>query len=283
MKVNGWKWLPFATDVTKPEVIKDLADNKKIVQEGFHKMGWDFVESVFYRNPEMLGPEVLSVHNQDWVTKGGLDFIDSQKKDEPFFLYFATTIPHWPTEPKRAWDANPLATADGFLDDTLHVQPARATIPARLKEAGLEGKEKESLLWLDDAIGAIMNKLEKKGLLENTYVFFFNDHGQDAKGTLYQGGVLNPSIIWKSGGLKSGEKNYTKVSNVDFAPTILDLAGLEYSKYKFDGKSFSSVLNGNSKEIHESLFFEMGFTRAVIKGKYKYLALRYPEFRLSGI
>ncbi len=281
MKVKGWTWLPFDTDVTKPEIKEILRKNKELVQKGFRKMGWDFVESVYYRNPEMLGPEVLSVHNQDWITKGAFDFLETQKKDEPFFLYFATTIPHWPTEPKRSWNANPLATADGFLEDTLHVQPPRHTIPERLKKVGLLGNNRENVLWLDDAIGAVLNKLEEKGFLDNTIIFFFNDHGQDAKGTLYQGGILDPSIIWKKGGLKSGKKNYTKISNIDFAPTILDLAGIDYSKYSFDGKSFKSVLEGDPSEIHESLFFEIGFTRAVIKGKYKYLALRYPEFALK--
>jgi len=281
MKVKGWKWLPFDTDVSKPEVKEILTKNKKLVQEGFKEMGWDFVESVYYRNPEMLGPEVLSVHNQDWLTKGGIDFLESQKKEEPFFLYFATTLVHWPTEPKRSWNANPLATADGFLDDTLRVQPPRHTIPERIKKAGINGNNSENVLWLDDGIGAIMKTLEEQGMLENTYVFFLSDHGQEAKGTLYQGGIHNPSIIWHYGGLKSGKKNYTIVSNIDFAPSILDLAGIDYSKYPFDGVSFKKVLEGDSSAVHESLFFEMGYTRAVIKGDFKYLALRYPEYALK--
>jgi arylsulfatase A-like enzyme len=281
MKVKGWTWLPFDSDPTKPEIKKILAENKKLVQKGFQEMGWDFVESVYYRNPEMLGPEALSVHNQDWITKGGVDFLESQQKEKPFLLYFATTIPHWPTEADRSWNANPLATADGFLDDTLRVQPPRRTIPERLKNANIHGNNSENILWLDDGIGAIMKKLEEKGLLENTYVFFMSDHGQDAKGTLYQGGISNPSIIWHFNGLKCGKKNYTRISNIDFTPTMLDLAGIDWKKYNFDGVSFKNVLQGDTSEIHESLYFEMGYTRAVIKGKYKYLALRYPEYALK--
>ncbi len=281
MKVKGWTWLPFDTDPTKPEIKKILAKNKKLVQKGFKKMGWDFVESVYYRNPEMLGPEALSVHNQDWLTKGGIDFIDSQDKDKPFFLYFATTLVHWPTEPKRSWNANPLATADGFLDDTLHVQPPRHTIPERIEKAGIHGNNSENVLWLDDGIGAIMKELEKKGLLENTYVFFLSDHGQEAKGTLYQGGIHDPCLMWKKGGFKSGHVTEPRVMNIDFAPTILDLAGIDWTKYGFDGKSFKKVLEGDTSEVHESMYFELGYTRAVIKGKYKYLALRYPEYALK--
>jgi arylsulfatase A-like enzyme len=281
MKVKGWKWLPFDTDPTKPEIKKILEKNKKLVQEGFKKMGWEFVESVYYRNPEMLGPEALSVHNQDWLTKGGIDFIDSQDKERPFFLYFATTLVHWPTEPKRSWNANPLASADGFLEDTLHVQPPRHTIPERIKEAGIHGNNSENVLWLDDGIGAIMKELEKRGLLENTYVFFLSDHGQEAKGTLYQGGIHDPCLIWKKGGFKPGHTIETPVQNVDFTPTILDLAGIDWKKYGFDGLSFKKVLEGDTSAVHKTMYFELGYTRAIIKGKYKYLALRYPEYALK--
>ncbi len=281
MEVDGWVHLPFDADPNKPDIKEILKKNKELVQQGFHKMGWDFAESVYYRNPEMLGPEALSVHNQDWITKGGLDFLDTQDSEQPFFLYFATTIPHWPTEPKRSWNANPLATADGFLDQPLQVQPSRQSISRRIKEAGLEGTGRENILWLDDAVGALLKKLEEKGFLENTFIFFLSDHGQDAKGTLYQGGILNPMIIWKSGGLKCGAKSDVRNANIDFAPTMLDLAGVDFRQYDFDGVSFASLLNGDTAEIHDSLYFEMGFTRAVIKGKWKYLALRYPQFALD--
>ncbi len=281
MKVKGWTWLPFDTDPTKPEIKKILARNKKLVQEGFKKMGWDFVESVYYRNPEMLGPEALSVHNQDWITKGAIDFIESQDKDKPFFLYFATTLVHWPTEDKRSWNANPLATADGFLDDTLHVQPPRHTIKERVDKAGIHGNNSYNVLWLDDGIGALVDALEKNGFLDNTYIFFLSDHGQEAKGTLYQGGIHDPCLVWKKGGLKAGHIAKTRVMNIDFAPTMLDLAGIDYTKYGFDGTSFKSVLEGDTSEVHKTMYFELGYTRALIKGDYKYLALRYPEYALK--
>jgi len=57
--------------------------------------------------------------------------------------------------------------------------------------------QRANVLWLDDALGALLDKLREHGLEKNTLVFFFNDHGQRAKGTLYQGGVRNPSIIWR--------------------------------------------------------------------------------------
>ncbi len=278
---EGWKQLAFDADLNDPQNMETLRKNRELVQTAVKSVGFDYAESIYHKNPENTGAEALSVHNMDWITKGAIDFIEAQNKDQSFFLYFSTTLPHWPDQPERSWNGNPLATSDGFLEKPLNVQPARETIPQRLKEAGIDGDNKENLLWMDDGIGAVLKKLEDKGLLDNTIVFFFNDHGQDAKGTIYQGGILNPSIIWKKGGFKCGSVSKIKISNVDFGPTILSLAGVNYKKDQFDGKSFAHILNGIKEPVHDSMFFEMGFTKAVIKGKYKYLALRYPQFALD--
>jgi arylsulfatase A-like enzyme len=66
------------------------------------------------------------------------------------------------------------------------------------------------------------------------------------------------------------------VTNLDFAPTILELAGAAAPADAFDGRSFRAALQGRSEPIHETIFFELGFTRGVRKGDWKYLALRYP-------
>jgi arylsulfatase A-like enzyme len=146
-----------------------------------------------------------------------------------------------------------------------------------LSEAGINRWPAENLLWLDDAVGAVLDRLEKHGVLDNTIIFFFNDHGQAAKGTLYQGGVSDPSIVWRSGGFAAGAESEALVSNIDFAPTILDYAGAPVGADELDGRTFRGVLGGQTEEARETLYFEMGFTRAVRAGDWKYLALRYPE------
>ena len=65
------------------------------------------------------------------------------------------------------------------------------------------------------------------------------------------------------------------VSNIDFAPTMLDLARIGRPG-DMDGVSFLPVLEGRAEQIRDSLFFEMGYTRGVMKNQYKYIALRYP-------
>ncbi|MFC1569409.1 sulfatase [bacterium] len=267
----------YDLDPKAPEVKQKLEENSEKIKSAIHNIGFDHVSHVYHNNPNFIGLKELAVQNLDWITQGGVEFID-QAKDQPFFLYFATTVPHYPNEPERSWNANPLISADGYLDEPPDVMPPRQTISERIKKAGLEGNDKENVLWVDDSLGALIKKLEEHQLMDNTIIFFFNDHGQNAKGTIYQGGVHNPSIVWKKDGFPCGSICETQVSNVDFAPTILDMAGSNTSTVKFDGRSFYPALNGQKQQIHDVLYFELGFVRGVRKGDWKYIALRYPEY-----
>jgi arylsulfatase A-like enzyme len=278
IEVTGQSTFPdFNADPRTLEIEKKIKENYKKVVQTIMERGFDYAGGIYHNNPWAVGVDEMAVHNLDWITESGLDFIE-QNHDRPFFLYFASTIPHGPGNAERSWNADPKITAGGFLEKAPDVLPARHTIPDRIERAGLKDKRKENLLWLDDALGALINKLEEHDVLGKTIIFFFNDHGQLAKGTLYQGGIFNPSIIWKADGFPCGNINDVKITNVDFAPTILDLAGVGFQVGDFDGHSFKEVLDGKSVQPEKSLYFELGFGRAVIKGKYKYYALRYPEY-----
>lgn len=278
IEANGLKGFPdFNADANEPEIKKRVEDNYKKTRQAILDNGFDYAEGIYHNNPDFIGVKELAVQNMDWIAEAGVNFIN-QNKNNPFFLYFATTIPHGPTNAARSWEANPKITATGYLDEAPNVLPARNTLTKRLREAGITEQQKENVLWLDDALGALIQKLEEYNILDNTIIFFFNDHGQKAKGTLYQGGLLNASIIWKSRGFKCGNKSQAKISNVDFAPTIIELAGGENMDNKFDGNSFKSVLESKSFQSRESLYCELGYARAVVKGDYKYYAVRYPEY-----
>lgn len=268
-------------DPNDPAVKKHLLFAYQSLQNSIKKVGFDFADGLYNDNPDWLGIKALASQNMDFVTEAGVRFID-QYKNDPFFLYFATTLPHQPNDPEHSWNADPRITPLGFLDKPLNVQPARATLPQRLKEAGLAGKGKENLLWLDDALGALISELKRTGKLDNTIIFFFNDNGQKAKGTLYEGGIRTQCIIWKSKGFKSGKTCDAQVTNVDFLPTILELAGQKKTGGICDGVSFASALNGEKASKRQTMYFELGYAHAVVKGNYKYLALRYPQWAIDN-
>ncbi|MCG8581740.1 MAG: sulfatase-like hydrolase/transferase [Bacteroidales bacterium] len=277
-EVEGWKDVPLTADASSKKVMKQQLANYKATQKAYHACGYDFAEGLYYENPDFNGPRALAVHNLDWSAEAALNFIN-KTGNQPFFLYFATTLPHGPLKAERAWNADRTIVPTGKLDKAPDVLPDQTTIPKRLKEAGKKLNDRlANLLWMDDALGALIDGLKTNGVYDNTIIFFFNDHGQFAKGTVYQGATSNPSIVWQSKGFKAGHINNTLVSNVDFTPTILDLASEQYDKDAFDGQSFANVLKGHQAEARESLYFEIGYSRGVRKGKYKYLAVRYPKW-----
>ena len=282
IEVPEWVKVPLQADATDPKVLEHLRIDNEYLIQAYHNAGFDFADGLNFDNPDYNGPLSLAVHNLDWITEHALDFLD-QAKDSTFYLYFATTIPHGPEEADRAWNADRTIIPYGRLDKAPDVLPAKETIPQRLIEAGLakEGhipSAKANILWLDDCLGAVLDKLEQNGQLDNTIILFFNDHGQDAKGTIYQDGVLDhPSIVWKKGGFPVGNVTNTLIQNIDFTPTLLDFAGVDIDDKGFDGVSFKRVLEGDTTELHPSLYFEMGYTRGVLKNNFKYIALRYPD------
>ncbi len=278
VEVNGLHQFPdFDADVRNPENRAHLVANHEKVRRAMQQAGFGHADRVYHNNPNFLGLRDVAVQNMEWITEGGVNFI-AQDHNRPFFLYFATTVPHGPTDKPRSWDADPLMSAVGVLDKAPDVQPARETIPTRLAAAGLPVDDHTAnLLWLDDAVGALLNQLEASGHLDNTIIFFFSDHGQMAKGTVYQGGVHNPSIVWRAGGFPTGARNSSLIHIVDFAPTILDMAGVADHATSFDGESFLPYLNGQSQDPGRALYFELGYARGLRIGDWKYLAIRYPE------
>ncbi|MDF7824065.1 sulfatase-like hydrolase/transferase [Pontiellaceae bacterium B12227] len=267
----------FDASAKDPENVSILKANHDHVCQAMREIGFDYVDRVYHNNPDFLGLHEVAVQNMDWITEGGIEFL-KQKRDNPFFLYFATTVPHGPTAEKRSWNADPLISPVGYLKEASKGQPARDTIPKRLKKAGLPiNDDTTNMLWLDDALGALISSLEETGELDDTVIFFYSDHGQMSKGTLYQGGVHNPCIVWKKGGFEVGSESDALVHIVDFAPTILDMAGADLSGVEFDGESYLSILNGEPQVGDRIMYFELGYARAIRKGNWKYLAVRYPE------
>ena len=137
-----YKFPDYWADPKAPEIKEKLEYNYNQTVQAVLNNGFDYAGAIYHDNPNFVGLGELAVQNMDWIADAGLQFID-QNYDQPFYLYFATTIPHQPNEPERSWKANPLITARGYLDEAPKGMPARSTIDQRIKEAGLEGKKKE--------------------------------------------------------------------------------------------------------------------------------------------
>ncbi|GAL80633.1 choline-sulfatase [Algibacter lectus] len=106
---------------------------------------------------------------------------------------------------------------------------------------------------MDAEVGAVINKLKDDGLLENTIIFYYGDHGgvlPFSKGYLTETGLQVPLVVHVPEKYKNlsifnaGSQTDAFVSFVDFGATVLNIAGIEIPK-TMDGKPF---LGDNIKE-----------------------------------
>ena len=123
----------------------------------------------------------------------------------------------------------------------------------------------ETLRGLDDSIGRVLDYLEESGLSENTLViymgdngFSFGEHGLIDKRHAYEESMRVPMLAWAPGMIESGSRVERMVSNVDVAPSILDLAEAEMpERHAIDGHSFLPLLRGEEVEDwREAVFYE---------------------------
>ncbi len=244
-------------------------------------IGWDYVSSIYVNNANALGlPKPLWQHesNMEWFTAGAVKFLEQQPRDgPPFFIYFAPNIPHGGGGERFA-AADPRATPEGLVDWHLGVQPSRADVLRRVRAAGIPPNFAWAT-WLDDGIGVILRKLEERGLAENTLVIFASDQQSRGKWTCYQGSRVPLTVRWP-GRVAPGSLDATLLSSVDFAPTLLELAGGQLpvpAEAIIDGRSFASLLTGGAEVVERPVFVEMGYGRAILRGNWKYIAVRHPS------
>ncbi len=265
-------------DPSDPVVLERLRNYHDKTADVIRRCGFDYANGVVENLDYVNYGKALDYHNLDYTVDIAQKFMRSVK-GKPWFLWFSTTLMHGPFK-ERLFPSDPLVTPLGKLEQPLSVMPSREDVKRRVMEAGIEPTWQScGVTWLDDGIGALMDELKRQGSYDNTIIIFTTDQGVDqgSKGSLYQGGIRIPIIIWAPKRFKGGSTIQNKVQTVDFLPTILDCCGIAPPESTvIDGVSLRPMLAGRDKPLHESLYFEMGNTRAVIKGKYKYLALRHP-------
>lgn len=267
-------------DPYDPVVNQKLKDNQaELCAELKTTLGFDYAASIYWNNADGLVPAKLKYHNLEWITQGAVDFLDSCHDEQPFMLYMATTTYHGPSHDKSLY-SDPAVTPGGILDEIPTCQPSRKSVTERIAAAGLPVDHKTvGMTWTDDAVGVLFDKLEAMGELENTVFFYTVDHNtENGKGSCYEPGVRIPFMVRWPGTVEAGSVSNTLSQNIDFVPTVLDICGIEApGNARLDGRSLVPVFKGEANEVHDDLYFEFGYSRAVRYGNWKYIAVRYPR------
>ncbi|MFT5131079.1 MAG: arylsulfatase A-like enzyme [Rhodothermales bacterium] len=153
----GWlKPVPNANPAD-PAVKKVLAENQRIVCKDIADRGFDYVGAAYAGTPND-SPQLIktgcNVHAIEWQNQHALDFIE-QNKDQPFVLYYATTLLHSPA-PMESLKGDPRLTPLGLLDTPVTGGlPPRQDVIRRAKAAGIKTGSLIAATWLDDVVGSV--------------------------------------------------------------------------------------------------------------------------------
>lgn len=205
---------------------------------------------------------------------------ENRKANQPFFSVFNCLASHMGRIRSFHLDGRRDYRKEGIDPEKLILPPHLPDLhEVRMDYAGhLEGIQD-----IDKWVGWFLDDLKKKGLEDNTIVFFYSDHGgcsPRGKGYIYETGLRVPMIVYlpKKWEHLSSEgtriKNSRLVSFNDLGATVLSLAGVQPSE-KFQGKAFLGKYEDEKKK------YQFAFTsnqhssfspaRAVTDGRYKYI------------
>jgi len=199
------------------------------------------------------------------------DNIDNLNKDKPFFAKVNSYFTHrdFKRDINQPVDKNLVQLPPYYPD----VSPIREDWAAYL----------ENVQLLDNEVKEILDTFEKRGLLENTVIFFFSDHGRPflrGKYWTYDSGIHIPFIVYfpketnPPEGFQPGTTNDQMLSSIDISATTLALAGIKKPEY-MQGRIFL----GEESELERQYIFSSidrisgsyFKTRAVRSKKYKYI------------
>ena len=131
-----------------------------------------------------------------------------------------------------------------------------------------------TILKLDEIVGDIVKRLEEDGLLENTIVFFFSDHGcrlPRHKQFLYEGGIRVPLIV-SGPGIEINQVRNDLVSSLDISATTLFLAGIDIPGHMHGMNMFAKDFHRDYVvAARDRCDFTIDRIRTVVTGRYKYI------------
>ena len=251
--------------------------------------GFDWAKNIYMGNLQ----KPYNQHNLEWTVDAALEFIEdsvgSGKAEKPFYLHFCTTLVHGPDGSWSRSIAEPLVSGSGVLESSIVPEGmlSRKEILNELNQRNLDpAKGHAGYSWIDSGVGAILAKLKKLGIDDNTLVIFTADHGSRLKGSLYDiDGASVPFIMRWPGKVKADVESSELVQSIDIVATAFGLGEVTLPKqYVLDGRSMAPLFGGKpSDSWRDYLYLELGFSRAIRTQEFKYIATRYPEEHLIEI
>lgn len=221
-------------------------------------------------------------HSHDLFEQEALAFLDANR-EKPFFLFLPFTIPHVAIQAPEAW----LAPYKGKWDDPAY-DGKKGYRPHPTPRAGYAAM----ITRMDETVGQILDRIDKRGLGRDTLVLFTSDNGathdvggadtvffdsvgelRGRKGSVYEGGLRVPLLARWTSTVPAGTVSDHAAYFPDVLPTMMDVIGAaKRTPAGVDGLSFLHALRGEAQKPHAHMVWEFaGYTgqQAVRVGDWK--------------
>jgi N-acetylglucosamine-6-sulfatase len=251
------------------------------------------------------GAEHPGEHQTDFYGRRAAELIDqAAPSSQPFFLSLTFPAPHsgfplesddppflatpYPAPRHRNYFAGrALPRPPSFDEADVSTKPQIVADRPRLTPEWMAAiqenyqQELESLLSVDDAVGSVLNALQRNGELEDTLFIYTSDNGffhgehriTSEKVLPYEESARIPMIV-RGPGVPRGRKLGNLVSNIDWAPTIVDAADATPQRL-MDGSSLFGVIEDPAREQGREIVLENGVGA---NGIPMFRALRNPRY-----
>lgn len=175
-------------------------------------------------------------------------------------------------------------------DKPMTVSPSQVPIPDYYPDIPVVrrdiARKYSNIEALDKEVGELLKQLETDGVLDNSIIFFWSDHGGNLlrqKRAVGNSGLHVPLLIRYPNGYRAGEVDDRLVSLMDLGPTVMSLLGIAPPKH-LDGKAFAGkyeeaprkLIFGSADRFDESTDMQ----RSVLDGRYVYIKNFMPELPL---
>lgn len=197
-------------------------------------------------NEKKTTPPTYAISNIDY-TANFIEFLNENTDDKPFCFWYGGLEPHRAYEYGSGIKKGNKKLED--VDEVLGFWPDKDSVRTDMLDYALE------IEYFDSHLEKMLKTLEDRGMLDNTIVIVTSDNGMPfprVKGQAYEYSNHMPlAIMWKNGVKQPGRVINDFVSFIDFAPTFLELAGVEQSESQMQpiqGRSLTDILYSEKGE-----------------------------------
>ena len=232
----------------------------------------------------------------DLFSGAAIDFLQTYREDDPFFLYLAFTAPHDPRTPpaEYAYDPDQIPLPPNFM-----AEHPFDNGDMRLRDEVLagfprtEGEIRQHIAdyygmisHMDAHIGQVLKALEASGKANNTIVVYTADHGLAVgqhgllgKQNMYEHSVSVPLVV-RGPGVPAAAKIEQLSLTYDIYPTLCELAEIEVPE-TVESRSLLPLLRGEKEPLHETIYSHYrDIQRMVSDGRWK--LIRYYKAAKDG-